>query len=184
MYPLRLIAYALIISAVLISTVSAAPGITAQVGETWIKWTWSANQTPVNVYIDGTGILTNSTINYYYLTGLKPLERHNIQTYNSSNTSELWQSSTVNTLQSTGIIFILIGIELVGLIVLLAIKRDDQIKIVMVGAGIIILSLFTAMQASGLPNGLPQLPYIWAIMAAAYTGYALWTTARGSLAWY
>jgi hypothetical protein len=175
------IAIGILAIALLLIPAVGAGNITAKVGETWIKWSWSATETPANVYVDGSLKVWNSSFNYYYLDNAEPLEKHTIQIYNSSNTSQKWEDSTISTLFPKGTIFFLVGIEIVLTLILLMAK--DNIKIILIGAVTIALALFTSRIALGY-EGIYLLPVLIAICAGAYTAWSIWKGAQGSVAWY
>ena len=169
-----------LLSLLFVSAVSAA-GITAKVGETWIRWEWTATQVPANVVVDGTLRELNGTNNYYYLQNIGALEPHTIRIYNSSNVSELWQTSTVTTLNQKWSIFVLIAVLLV-LVVFLAWLKNPPI-IVLLGAVIIAIALYTSGISTGY-GGLYMLPVLVMIGTGAYVVWSLWQSVKGGIAWY
>jgi hypothetical protein len=178
-YPLLLIVLAILCLAAIHPV--CASTITAKVGETWIKWQWVSTEIPANVYVDGKLEAWNTTFNYYYLDGSEALEKHNIQVYNSSNTSQKWEDSTITTLYPKTTVFFLIGIEIVLTLILLLAR--DNIKIILIGAVTITLALFTSRISIGY-EGIYLLPIIIAIAAGAYLVYGLWNAIRGNVSWY
>lgn len=180
MFQKRTIILVVLLSLFFVSTASAA-GITAKVGETWVRWEWTAAQVPANVIIDGTLRELNSTNNYYYLQNVGALEPHTIRVYNSSNVSELWQTSTVTTLNQKWSIFVLIAVLLV-LVVFLAWLKDPSI-IILLGVVIIAIALYTSGISNGY-GGLYMLPVLVMIGTGAYVIWSLWQAVKGGIAWY
>jgi hypothetical protein len=165
------------------STTVAAANITAKVGETWIRWQWSPvlNNLTTNVYIDGVVYIYNSSFNYTYIQGLEPLEEHNIQVYNSSNTTQRLHDSTVRTLYPKWNIFFLIGLEVFMVIILML--SQESFKIILTGGMTISLTLYTSAISYGY-EGLYLLPLIIAIVSGLYLAIKLWEITRGTVKWY
>jgi hypothetical protein len=91
--------------------------MTRDIGESYISWTWD-NGVMVNVMIDGTNILENTTSGYYYLTGIDPNEEHRIDIYNASNPSER-TSDIARTLPSSGLLYMLLAIGFLLVLIVL-----------------------------------------------------------------
>jgi len=164
-----------------LTTIVSATSITADVGETWIRWNWNTQASPSNVYIDGILRERNLTMTDYYLQGAEPLEQHNIKLYNSSNTSELLGDLTVSTLYPKAILYIMFGI-IAALGVIMLVCRD-QVKIVLIGVVAISLAVYVSTLCVGY-EGLFVLPLILAIMIGAYLAINTLELIRGKASWY
>lgn len=167
-------------TAILVPAVGATGDITAKVGETWIKWTWSS-VLPCNINVDGTSRVLNSTLNYFYLSGLEPLETHNIVVVNGSNVSEIWQTSTVTTLHQKWVIYFITAIEILLTLVLLLSK--NQMNIILIGVVTIVLALYASSISTGY-GGLYLLPIIVAVVSGAYLAYVFWQGIKEGAKWY
>ncbi len=88
-----------------------------EVGETWIAWEWNGTGPYYEVRVDS-GTATNTTANRYFMTGLDPDTRHEIQVTDGTTTySELtdtdktfWQSWFFITLALT-VVFVLCSLK-------------------------------------------------------------------------
>jgi len=165
-----------------IGQASAYVNLTADVGETWIRWEWNALQNnTVNVYVDSVLKRTNETREFYYLQGVEPSEKHNIKLYNSSNTSELLAQSTITTLYPVLIIYLLLAIVIIiGFVMLFA---KDPIKIILLGVTTVSLALYTASLCNGY-GGIYYLPLIITVLVGAYLAMIMWDFIRKEAAWY
>lgn len=124
------------ISLLVISTVSAFD-ITAESGETFIKWTWDANYT-TDVYLDGALERVNYTLNWYLASGLEPSENHQITILNATS-QETLGNSTLSTLPSIIITGIILLISIIFAVLMIIIK--DIYRVVISGA----VSFLTAL---------------------------------------
>lgn len=110
----------------------AAAQISAEVGETWIRWEWApipGNDT--HIIVDGTGQGSAEGKGMYYLTDLNPNEEHQINLINAS-TGATEGAARVKTLSPLGTILFFIAIEVVLAILCLAIQ--DPVRVVLTGA--------------------------------------------------
>ena len=88
--------------------------LTSTSGETFIKYTWDENY---NVIIYHNGVWdSNSSLNYLYLSDLKPSERHRLTLYNASNTTQLLGDVTAETALPSNLLYVLAGLGLVFLL--------------------------------------------------------------------
>lgn len=156
-------------------------GITAEVGETWIKWSWNINEPITDIYIDYKLAKDNEIKSYYYLKDINPLEKHTLTLYNYTTTTIPLGSSTVTTLYPKPNIFFMIWVVIfLGIIMLLA---KTPIKIILIGGLAIALAVYASTISIGY-EGLYILPLILAILVAAYVIYALWDAIHGYTSWY
>ena len=129
----------LVLLLALVLQAATAMKVKADMGETWIRWSWDDNTT-VSIYVDGLHI-ANSSIPYYYLSGAKANSEHRLELRNATtnSTGELLSRSTIRTLPQAGTIQLLLGICFVFTLVVLF--SQDGTKTTLSGlTGIVIAS--------------------------------------------
>lgn len=107
----------------------AAAQITAEVGETWIRFEWPVAP-GTNLSVDGTDI-GPADRGIYYLTDLNPNEEHQIQICNTS-TGTITDAARVTTLTSLPTLLFFIAIEVI--LALLCLLLQDPVRVVLTGA--------------------------------------------------
>ena len=118
---------------------AAAMKVQADMGETWIRWSWSDNTTAA-IYVDGL-FVSNSSLPYYYLSGAKANSEHRLELRNASAnaTMELLARSTVRTSPPAGTVQLILAISFIFVIVV--VFSQDEVKKVVSGLmGIVIAS--------------------------------------------
>lgn len=122
---------ALLLLLLLIAPVSAL--ITAEVGETWIRWEWSAtaygNETMV--IVDGIEQGTAEGRGMYYLSDLNPNEEHQLALANAT-TGTLADALRVKTLVPLSTVLFFIAVQ--GIIALLCVLLQDPVRVILTGA--------------------------------------------------
>jgi hypothetical protein len=154
--------------------------LSAEVGETWIKYYWSTCYN-VTVEIDGEVQETNPVFHNFYQPGLNGNEKHKIRIYNLTNPTELLGSLSVTTLYPLGLIIILICLLIVFVLALLFFV-SDPIKIILIGGVTIPLSVYTTQVAIGY-GAITILPFVTLIVSAIFIIYALWNIITERTRW-
>lgn len=149
---LRLILLAVALALLVVGISSASLNLTAEVGETWIKWSWDLNTTP-NVYIDGTSEAVNLSSSLYLLSDLNPSEEHDIALYNSTG-GELLDSDTATTLPSLPFTVIILILAILFAAIIFFV--DDIYRVILCG---VVSSVFAA--------------YFTTLAYSYYFGYAI-----------
>lgn len=130
MSSLRLVSL-LVLSLLLLAAAPAAAQITADVGETWIRFEWAAvpgNNT--TLVIDGVDCGPGS-LGSYHLTDLRPDEEHQIQIIDT-DTGTVVDSARVRTLASITTLLFFIAVEVV--LALLCMVMQDPVRVILTGA--------------------------------------------------
>ncbi|MCX6693101.1 MAG: hypothetical protein NT074_00900 [Methanomicrobiales archaeon] len=99
---------------------SFALNITADVGETWVQWSWEANQT-TTIYVDSLFRVANTTRNYTAVTDASPSEEHRLSLYDVNGT--LVGESVATTLPPTLFILALLVIAIFFAVLTLLMKN-------------------------------------------------------------
>ena len=133
--------------------------VDAEIGETYIKWTWYYDNlpenTPVNIYTNDTEIpeQTGYIGNSYLITGLNAGEKHVIAIYTTNGTQLIGRATATTTIQSE-YIYIMLGFCFIVMIVSLFLR---EWKFIIAAIFDIVICIFGAIMASG--HGL--LPYMF-----------------------
>lgn len=155
----------LIIALALIGTVSAA-SISADVGETYIRWQW-AKGSVYDVSIDGDIVQHNSTATYYYLTDLRPNEEHRLDLINTTDTT-LSKSSVMRTNPQAGSVWLILGMTFI--LALITMFLTEQTKVILTAVLTAVLSIFGRSISYGYYGidyvflGFALFAGIWAIL--------------------
>jgi len=167
-----LLAIFLILYLIPIST-SAAPieNLTAEVGSTYINFTWDFNETSsASIYIDGI-LIGNTTLNYYILSDLNPRENHRITLVNNTNPSEIYGSLTARTFYPPVLFYIILIFAIAFLILELLLK--NEIIVLVLGVLSFILNILGFYLSFGyhfvvmayLMLSLAVVAFLWCFMA-------------------
>ena len=117
---------------VLLLVAPAAAQVTAEVGETWIRWEWPAatygNDTLV--LVDGVEQGT-AAAGIYYQTDLNPNEEHQITLINATSGAPA-DTLRVKTLTPLGTILFFLGIMI--LLAILCMAMQDPARVILTGA--------------------------------------------------
>ena len=117
---------------ILLLVAPAAAQITAEVGETWIRWDWSEEYGPgTMIYVDGENESTAAGRHYIYLSDLNPAEEHQLALVNASTGATL-SAARVQTLSPISTVLFFTAIELI--LAILCIAMQDPVRVVLVGA--------------------------------------------------
>lgn len=147
----------------------AAQSVRAEVGETWIKWSWtwnSSNMTP-SIYIDGEKV-ENTTGNQILISNLDPRSAHTMEIYTSNGTATGFVTKKdVTTLPSTFDIEIYFVISMVITLFGLFVMREPHLKIIFSVLGLVV-ALYTLNMAYGFWLFLPLIPAILAGIVIIY----------------
>lgn len=118
----------LIIGLLLLISPTAAR-VTAEVGETWIRFEWPVSP-GTTLSVDGTE-MGSADHGIYYLSDLNPNEEHQIQLINTSS-GNITASARVTTLSPLTTALFFITIEVV--LALLCMAMSDPVRVVLTGA--------------------------------------------------
>jgi len=122
----------LLILVLLLLVVPAAAQITAEVGETWIRWEWSATYgNDTVIVVDGIDRGSAEGRGVYYLSDLNPNEEHQIALANATS-GATEAAARVRTLSPIGTILFFFAIEIV--LAILCLSMRDPVRVVLVGA--------------------------------------------------
>ncbi|MFA5408821.1 MAG: hypothetical protein WC343_08655 [Bacilli bacterium] len=117
----------------------AAAQITAEVGETWIRFDWPLNSSNGTVIIvDGVEQGSADGKSMYYLTDLNPNEEHQITLIDTAGAAV--DAARVRTLSPLSTVLFFVAIELI--LALLCLTMQDPVRVVLVGALGSVLGLF------------------------------------------
>ena len=121
----------LLLILILLLAPPAAAQITAEVGETWIRYDWTpipGNDTLIIVDGIERGAADRGV---YYLSDLNPNEEHQIDLINASTGATL-SAARVQTLSPISTVLFFLGIEV--LLAILCLAMQDPVRVVLVGA--------------------------------------------------
>ena len=153
---------------------SAAPieNLTAEVGSTYINFTWEYNETDsAAVYIDGI-LMGNTSLNYYILSDLNPRENHRIALVNASDPGDVYDSLTARTFYPP-VLFYIILIFAVGFLIIELLHKNELLVLVF-GVLSFMLNILGFYLAFGyhfvvmayLMLSLAVIAFLWCFMAA------------------
>lgn len=118
----------------------AAAQISAEVGETWIRWEWpEVYGSGTIILVDGVNQSTAEGRQYYYLSDLNPNEEHQIDLINAS-TGAATDAARVKTLSPISTVLFFLAVEV--LLALLCLTLQDPVRVVLVGVLGSVLGLF------------------------------------------
>lgn len=142
---------------------TGAANITVTTGETFIKYTWDTGY-DAQVWHNGVYDL-NTSLNYLYLSDLKPSERHRLTLYNQSNLTEQIGDVTVETAMPSTLLYVMAGTGLIFLILSL-LYLPSYFSILDGVCAVIIFAIVSVLMASRdltftyLAEGLAVFPGI------------------------
>jgi len=110
--------------------VGPAAALTAEVGETWIRWEWGAYGNDTLVIVDGIEQGTAER-GMYYLSDLRPAEEHQLVLVNASTGTQV-DSLRVATLTPLSTILFFLGIMI--LLAILCMAMQDPARVILTGA--------------------------------------------------
>ncbi len=94
----------------ILSPVNAANPVTAETGDTWIKYSWSGNGSYI-IYQDGMMVANGSTLDYYLISDLPPDERHILEVRDAETGAPIG-TATASTLPAPHTMIFLLLIQL------------------------------------------------------------------------
>jgi hypothetical protein len=156
--------------------------ITAEVGETWIRWEWpaAAYGNDTLVLVDGIERGTAEWRGVYYLSDLNPNEEHQLVLVNASTGTQV-DSLRVATLTPLSTILFFLGIMI--LLAILCMAMQDPARVILTGA----LGSAIGLYLFGLTLGHGPL---W-LVVLALTGFqtlfvilALYSLLEDALRWW
>ena len=154
--------------------------ITAEVGETWIRWEWSAYGNDTLVIVDGIERGTAEGRGVYYLSDLNPNEEHQLVLVNTS-TGAPADALRVKTLTPLSTILFFLGIMI--LLAILCMAMQDPARVILTGA----LGSAIGFYLFGLTLGHGGL---WLVVLALtgfqalFVGLALYNILEDALRWW
>lgn len=165
--PVRLLTLLILVS--LITNVSAASVIGTEVGETWIRWSWT-NNSIMDIYVDGRLSASGNQFQYYYLTGLNPNEQHRLELrLNITNTS-VFDSSIATT--STPQFFLYLLLVLGTVIGLVAVFLRNPLHQILTASLATVLCIGVGLVGF---RTLPGLTVIGMILGAFAGIFVIWS---------
>lgn len=160
----------------LVITTATATKISAEVGETWIKWSWDYPEGgSVDVYINGNLYESNTTMSSYYLSGANANEKYTLTLYNSSNPNERIGGVSTKTIYPKTIIYLLVGVLLILVVIMLL--CTDPIKTLVIGGVTVTLAIYTSTVAIGY-GGLYILPMVICSVSGAIIAMTIFDNKR------
>ena len=157
----------LLVPLLALSASSWGANLTATVGETYIKYTWDSGY---EVQIWHNGVYdSNSSLNYLYLSDLKPSERHRLTLYNQSNLTEQLGDVTTETAMPSTLLYVLAGVGLIFL-VLCIVYTPSYFSIIDGVFSVIIMAVFSILIA--MQN--PMLMYMAGSLAVIPLILVIW----------
>jgi hypothetical protein len=161
--------------------VAPAAAITAEVGETWIRWEWpaAAYGNDTLVLVDGVEQGT-AAAGIYYQTDLNPNEEHQITLINATSGTPA-DALRVKTLTPLGTILFFLGIMI--LLAILCMAMQDPARVILTGA----LGSAIGLYLFGLTLGHGPL---WLVVIglvgfqAIFVVLALYNLLEDALAWW
>ena len=114
----------------LLLLVAPAAALTADVGETWIRWEWSAYGNDTLVLVDGIDRGTAAS-GVFYLTDLNPGEEHQLVLINTTSGTPA-DALRVKTLTPLSTILFFLGIMI--LLAILCMAMQDPARVILTGA--------------------------------------------------
>jgi len=165
---------------VLLLVAPAAAQVTADVGETWIRWEWPTTYgNDTLVLVDGVEQGT-AAAGIYYQTDLNPNEEHQLTLVNATSGAPA-DSLRVKTLTPLSTILFFLGIELI--LALLCVLLQDPARTILTGA----LGSAIGFYLFGLTLGHGGL---WLVVLALtgfqalFVGLALYSMLEDALRWW
>ncbi|OPZ60596.1 MAG: hypothetical protein BWY88_00452 [Synergistetes bacterium ADurb.Bin520] len=108
----------------------AAAQVTAEVGETWIRWEWGAYGNETLVIVDGVS-QGSAERGLYYLSDIRPAEEHQLALVNASTGTQV-DSLRVKTLTPLSTILFFLGIMII--LAILCMVMQDPARVILTGA--------------------------------------------------
>ena len=167
---------------VLLLVAPAAAQVTADVGETWIRWEWpaAAYGNDTLVLVDGIERGTAEGRGVYYLSDLNPNEEHQLVLLNSTSGAPA-DALRVKTLTPLSTILFFLGIMI--LLAILCMAMQDPARVILTGA----LGSAIGLYLFGLTLGHGSL---WLVVLALtgfqalFVGLALYNILEDALRWW
>lgn len=123
---------ALALLLLLLLVAPAAAQITAEVGETWIRWDFPATHgNDTLIVVDGVERGAAEGRGMYYLTDLNPNEEHQIVLANAT-TGAVLDAARIRTLSPISTVLFFLAVEV--LLALLCLMIQDPVRVVLTGA--------------------------------------------------
>ena len=167
---------------VLLLVAPAAAQVTADVGETWIRWEWpaAAYGNDTLVLVDGIERGTAEGRGVYYLSDLNPNEEHQLVLVNTS-TGAPADSLRVKTLTPLSTILFFLGIMI--LLAILCMAMQDPARVILTGALGSVIGLY--LFGLTLGHGALWLVVIGLVgFQAIFVVLALYNLLEDALAWW
>ena len=166
---------------ILLLVAPAAAQITAEVGETWIRWDYPATyNNDTVVVVDGIERGSAEGRGTFHLTDLNPAEEHQIDLVNTT-TGATVDAARVQTLSPLGTILFFVAIEVV--LAILCLAMQDPVRVVLVGALGSVLGFFLFGLCLG--HGALWLVVLGLIgFQALFVILALYSLLADALAWW
>jgi len=151
-----------------------------EVGEEWIRWSWTNFSAAYRVYIDGQQVETNLTKCNYYLHGINPAEEHIIRVESALDSARFLEG-TATTVQNSVLITFLMAIAFLLMVVTLFIRND--LHTVVLGGLSLVIEFYLLLQCVG-HGGLWLVIIAMMIFQSVFVIRSLYHMLEGALAWY
>lgn len=161
---------------------AASIHLTEKTGENYIRWTWDAPLVAENmIYVDGI-FIKNGSINYYYLTDLKPMEEHRIAIYiynparaaasglgltSPEDIADLQEAMTSSTTMNSGLYYLLFGLLIFSTVISGLIR--NSVKGLIFGILAIILAIVLSYLSAFFMDWLVLFSGVIGVVALIFT---------------
>jgi len=164
---------------VLLLVAPAAAQVTADVGETWIRWEWPATSNDTVILVDGVS-QGSAERGMYYLSDLNPNEEHQLTLVNTTSGAPA-DALRVKTLTPLSTILFFLGIMI--LLAILCMAMQDPARVILTGAlgGVLGFYLFGLTLGHG-PLWLVVIGLVG--FQALFVVLALYSLLEDALAWW
>lgn len=174
----------------------------ADIGETYIKWSWYTSDS-YNIMVDGKWVTTKNTkvvdvggvpmkytnatklvtsLGTYAMESLEPNSEHTLAIYSIGNDTPVAQS-TVKTLPHSSTVFIVLCISLILCVISTILIYRSVILSILLGVFNILISLY-GFSTSFNTNGLQYIFLCTLIYNAVLIGYILYKTFKEDVGWW
>lgn len=162
-----------VLALVFLAGPAMAMKVKADMGESWIRWTWD-NSTTVSVYLDG-DFVGDSSSAYYYLSNAMPNSEHRLELMNASpgSSGELLSVSTVRTTPPVSMLLLLLGIcftVFIGVLVMAATGPGLELPIILTD----LFGVVIAGYGRSLAYNYYGLGWVFLLFTVALAGYTIW----------
>ena len=149
-------------------------------GESWISWSWNLNEgQEVNIYVNGIEIASNSTSEYYLMSGMEPGEKAHIELYNSTS-GDLLVSNTAST--TTPMYVVMVFLILMVVLVIISYVVEYEISLI-IGAFNLLMGIMLVYLSMGISMMVYVAGGILAVQAMVM-GIQIYANISDALEWF